>query len=172
MLLSGRTSVNLRFCLCSCSSNWIILGGFDRFYEHQLSADELRGVPARAVLAVEDGVGQQIPVRLDRRPPGQLDEAGGDQWRHNVSGCGGGGAGWTAHTSGAWRYMVSSVRSQWRGRREGGQGYSFGLGRERERVEAGGGVLHPIRTEERSWNGNDSDMKERKETKTEENKTT
>lgn len=44
--------------------------------------------------------------------------------------------------------------------------------RERESGGGGGGVLHPIRTEERSWNGNDSDMKERKETKTEENKTT
>lgn len=32
-----------------------------------------------------------------------------------------------------------------------------------------GGILHPIGTKERrSWNGNDSDMKERKETKTEE----
>lgn len=62
-----------------------------------------------------------------RWAPGQLDEAGGNQRRHDVSGCGGGGACCAGYTSGAWRYMVSSVRSQWGGR-ERGKGYIFGLG--------------------------------------------
>lgn len=122
------------------------------------------------------------------RAPGQLDEAGGDQWSHDVSGRRGGGACGTGYTSGAWRYMVSSVRSQWGGRGRG-QGYVFGLGRgEGGRREGrmdgwrgvgtpkgagdsgrvGGGERNvtqrsPKRNKERSWNGNDSETKERKE---------
>ena len=69
-------------------------------------------LPASAVLAVENRVGQLVPVRLGRRAPGQLDEAGGDQRGHDVAGGGGGGPRRTGHASGAWRYMVSSVRSQ------------------------------------------------------------
>lgn len=64
---------------------------------------------------------------FSRRAPGQFDEAGWNQRSHNVSWGWGGGACGTGYTSGAWRYMVSSVRSQWRGR-ERGQGYVFGLG--------------------------------------------
>lgn len=147
-------------------------------------------LPARALLAVEKGVGQLVPMRLGWLTPGQLDEASGHQRSHDVSGGRGGRPCWTAYTSGAWCYMVSSVRSQWRGR-ERGQGYDFGLGggrdggmraREtgRETAVACRGRVGEIlcrgaqkeQVEERSWNGNDSGTKEREETKKRKNKIT
>ena len=69
-------------------------------------------LPAGTLLAVVDRVGELVSVRPGRRAPGGLDEAGGDQGGHHVSGGGGGGAGGGGSASGAWRYMVSSVRSQ------------------------------------------------------------
>lgn len=147
-------------------------------------------LPASALLAVENRVGQLVSMGFSWWAPCQLDEAGGNQRCHDVSGGRRGGPCWTGYTSGAWCYMVSSVRSQWGGR-ERGQGYVFGLGggsreggREGRRdggigTQGGAGdsgsvggdernitqrrpKKEQVEERERSWNGNDSETKERK----------
>lgn len=42
-------------------------------------------LPAGAIQAVEDGVGEVVSMRLGRKPPCEFDEAGGDERGHEVT---------------------------------------------------------------------------------------
>lgn len=42
-------------------------------------------LPAGAIQAVEDRVGEVVSMRLGRKPPGEFDEAGGDEGGDEVA---------------------------------------------------------------------------------------
>lgn len=50
-----------------------------------MSCSGVDSLPAGAIQAVEDRVGEVVSVRLGRKPPGELDEAGGDERGHEVA---------------------------------------------------------------------------------------
>lgn len=44
-----------------------------------MSCSSVEFLPAGAIQAVEDRVGEVVSMRLGRKPPGEFDEAGGDE---------------------------------------------------------------------------------------------
>lgn len=50
-----------------------------------MSCSSVSFIPAGAIKAVEDRVGEVVSVRLSRKPPGEFDEASGYERSHKVA---------------------------------------------------------------------------------------